>query len=85
MVLRKILGAKAALVEAMFYLAYAGKHETITWISAGAYLVIRAALAGAADLPGRTLASYVGDGDYRPIPLGTLGPGSQSPVGKEAP
>jgi len=39
-VLRKILGARAALVGAMFYLAYAGKHETITWISAGAYLII---------------------------------------------
>jgi hypothetical protein len=38
-VLRKMLGAVPAIVGATFYLAYAGRFETVTWMSAGAYLV----------------------------------------------
>jgi hypothetical protein len=39
-VLQKFLGTGAALIGSMLYLAYIGKHETVTWISAGAYLVV---------------------------------------------
>ena len=38
-VLTKILGAAPAIMAAMFYLAYTGKHETVTWMSAAAYLI----------------------------------------------
>jgi hypothetical protein len=38
-VLLKLLGAAPALLGAFFYLAYTGKYETVTWMSAGAYLV----------------------------------------------
>jgi len=38
-VLRKLLGAAPAVIGAIFYLAYIGKYETVTWLAAGAYLV----------------------------------------------
>jgi hypothetical protein len=44
MVLRKVLGAAPAIVGAIFYLAYSGRYETITWMSAGAYLVAASVL-----------------------------------------
>lgn len=43
-VLTKILGAAPAIVAAIFYLAYSGKHETVTWMSAAAYLIAASVL-----------------------------------------
>jgi hypothetical protein len=38
-ILTKLLGPLPALIAAIFYLAYTGKHETVTWLSAGAYIL----------------------------------------------
>ena len=44
LVLRRFTGVCAAALAAMFYVGYAGKWEIITWISAGAYILISAVL-----------------------------------------
>ena len=38
--LRKIFDARPALVGALFYLVYTGPYETLTWMSAGGYLIV---------------------------------------------
>lgn len=38
------MSRRAALVGTLLYIAYAGKEETVTWISAGGYLVVLIAL-----------------------------------------
>ncbi|MBM3814827.1 MAG: hypothetical protein FJW20_24645 [Acidimicrobiia bacterium] len=40
LVMSRFLDSRGSLIAALLYLAYSGKYETITWISAGAYLII---------------------------------------------
>lgn len=39
-VLRQLFAGVAALLGALFFLAYAGKYETLTWFAAGMYVVV---------------------------------------------
>jgi hypothetical protein len=44
LVLRTIFGVRPAMVGALFYLVYTGPYESVTWLSAGGYLMVMTVL-----------------------------------------